>query len=68
MVDPVLDAAENAPEDDEPISKHAVKALKEAREERARGEGVPDDELEKHLDVWAGGSNGCREPSRISAS
>ena len=51
MVDPVLDAAENAPEDDEPISKHAAKALKEAREERARGEGVPDDELEKHLDV-----------------
>ncbi len=50
MVDPVVDAAERAPEDDEPVSEAAARALKQARDEYARGESIPDEELDKHLD------------------
>lgn len=47
--DPVLQALANAPCDDEPETEEERKAVQEARDELARGEGIPWEEARKRL-------------------
>jgi hypothetical protein len=44
-LDPVIEAFENAPIDDEPFTEEDERALEEARAEYRRGETVPLDEI-----------------------
>jgi len=47
--DPLLRAFMEAPEDDEPLTEEDLRAIAEAEEELARGEGIPWEEVRKRL-------------------
>lgn len=50
-IDPVLRAFMEAPEDDEPLTDEDIAAIEEAKAEAARGELIPWEVVEAHLDA-----------------